>query len=217
MEVSVDLTRPVDQIAVAMLFLVPGLITTWVMERLVGRTTLSGSERLLRAVAWSLLAYFLSVLWMWPVIHSILDHDQVRASRLILSLAATLFLVPLALGVAVARIRQLPFTRDVLSRLTSIHPAPSAWDFVFAQRRAQFVRIRLKDGTLIGGLYSDGSFASSYPEPQDLFLEQAWRLDPNGPFGGPIPRSRGVLVREDSWAVVEFLEAEEEKSHGEAR
>ena len=48
-----DLTHPAGQILVVVFFLIPGLNATWIIERLAGRTPLSGAERLFRAVAWT--------------------------------------------------------------------------------------------------------------------------------------------------------------------
>ena len=50
-----------------------------------------------------------------------------------------------------------------------IHPDPLAWDYFFRQGHSCFVLVHLKDGKVIGGLYNGESFASSYPESQDIY------------------------------------------------
>lgn len=208
MDLSIDLTQPAGQIAAALLFLIPGLIATWVMERLVGRATPTGTERLLRAVAWSVLVYVVSSPWLLPLVRQVIRHEDVSAVRLVASVTAVVFLAPILVGLAVAWLRRRQLLRRLLRRLTTIPAAPAAWEFLFAQRRTDFIRLRLKDGTLVGGLYSDDSFASFYPEPRDLFLEEAWRLAADGSFVKPVPNSHGILVPHDAMAVVEFLSAE---------
>lgn len=208
MDLSVDLTQPAGQIAAALLFLIPGLIATWVMERLVGRATPTGTERLLRAVAWSVLVYVVSSPWLLPLVRQVIRHEDVSAVRLVASVTAVVFLTPILVGLAVAWLRRRQLLRRLLRRMTTIPAAPAAWEFLFAQRRTDFIRLRLRDGTLVGGLYSDDSFASFYPEPRDLFLEEAWRLGTDGSFVKPVPNSHGILVPHDAMAVVEFLSAE---------
>lgn len=62
--VPVDLEQPAAQILVVIFFLVPGLISTWAIERLLGTTPMSVAERILRAVAWSVLLYAIASSWL---------------------------------------------------------------------------------------------------------------------------------------------------------
>jgi hypothetical protein len=57
LETPFDLTQPAGQVLAIVFFLIPGLNVTWIVERLMGRTTLSSTERLLRAIAWSVVIY----------------------------------------------------------------------------------------------------------------------------------------------------------------
>jgi len=61
---QLDVNQLATQIAAAILFLVPGLNATWVIERLSGPTRLKGTERLLRALSWSALIYLPSGFWL---------------------------------------------------------------------------------------------------------------------------------------------------------
>lgn len=54
---------------------------------------------------------------------------------------------------------------------------PKAWDHFFRNRRkACWVLVHLKGGGLVGGVFSKNSFASSYPDPEDLYLEEVWQV-----------------------------------------
>ena len=46
------------------------------------------------------------------------------------------------------------------------------------------------------------------PEPQDVFLEQAWRLAEDGTPDQPVPRSRGLLLRQDDVELLELIDLE---------
>ena len=59
------------------------------------------------------------------------------------------------------------------------------------------------NGRIIGGLYGPDSFTSSYPEKEDVYLQEIWKIDEAGRFMERIPGSKGVLVNYD---VVEYIE-----------
>ncbi len=72
-----DLSQPAGQILAVVLFLIPGLNCTWIIERLAGRTPLSGTERLFRAIAWSLLLYALASPWLLRLVHRLSEQNRV--------------------------------------------------------------------------------------------------------------------------------------------
>ena len=84
-----------------------------------------------------------------------------------------------------------------------LDPTPLAWDHYFRKGEPCFVLVHLKNGNYIGGRYSDESYASSYPEPQELYLSEVWRVDGEGRFVEKIESTKGVLVNND---IIEYLE-----------
>lgn len=99
--------------------------------------------------------------------------------------------------------------------LAGRNPAPRAWDHVFFGEPSGIVRLQMKDGRWIGGLFGGDSYAAGYPEePQDIFLERNYRIDDEGIFlrtqdGGFDPIGSGVLVRWEDVRSLEFFELEE--------
>lgn len=91
-------------------------------------------------------------------------------------------------------------------------PTPSAWDFASARLEPGFVRILTKDGLWIGGYAGEGSFFTGYPEPREIYLEEAWTLGNDGTFDGIVSASRGMWVRCDDAQLVQFLGAGEPSS-----
>ena len=94
----------------------------------------------------------------------------------------------------------------LLRRFTVVDPAPTSWDYAFTGGGPYFVRARLRDGERVGGFFGDGSFASSYPEVQDLYLEEAWRLTPDGAFVERLSGSRGLLLRRETVELLELFD-----------
>ena len=66
---------------------------------------------------------------------------------------------------------------------------------------------------MLGGLYGPGSFASSYPEKEDLYLQEVWKIGEEGKFIEKIPGSKGVLVNYDSIEYIEFFDIDEGESN----
>lgn len=86
------------------------------------------------------------------------------------------------------------------------HAVPSAWDFAGPQLGDTFIRVRLNDGTWVGGWFSADSFLSSYPEPRDLFIQSQWKLDETGRFIERVEGTRGVYVSCGQADVIEWVE-----------
>jgi len=141
-----DLTQPAGQVVAIVLFLIPGLNCTWVIERLAGRTSLTGTERLLRGVSLSVLIYGLASPWLLRIGHRVVGEGQVWPWEPILGGLALIFAAPVVLGVVWGKIRQSGRLRSVVRRMTDIDPSPTSWDFVFSRGLSYFVRIKLRDG-----------------------------------------------------------------------
>jgi hypothetical protein len=161
LETPFELSQPAGQVLAVVLFLIPALNCTWIIERLAGRTPLSGTERLFRAIAWSLAGRLGTARGV--VQGPVEAADPNRLSSELLG-CRVLFAGPL------------------------LCPA------------------KLRTGERIGGLFASSSFASAYPEPQDIYLEQAWQLTEDGTLDEPVPGSRGLLLRQDDVEVLEFIE-----------
>lgn len=200
-------------IAVVTIALVPGALYFWAFERQTGRWGVGLSDRVLRFVGASALfhvAFAPISYWLWAN-----QWPRAREGRplslWLWGLAILYVALPLVAGSAIGfgTHRAMPWARWFVGP----HPAPRAWDYLFEQKSEGWVRLRLKSGRWIGGVYGTvgdlHSYSAGYPEPQDLFLAVAIEVDPDtGEFivdeEGDTPlRPGGLLVR---WDEVEYLE-----------
>lgn len=205
-------------VAVTLLAVLPGALYTWSFEREVGNWGVSLSDRVLRFVGFS--ALFHAVLFfpehvVWSnYLHRAVPGDGfhnlvIQGSSLpwwLYLLPLGYVLVPMAIGHLTARgaLRGQAWTRF----LVGPNPQPRAWDRLFWAGPSFLVRLRLKNETWVGGLFGGESYASGYPEPQDLLLETTYRMEGDGAFsdgpdGGFEDLGSGILV---SWEDVHFLE-----------
>ncbi|CNG18019.1 Uncharacterised protein [Mycobacterium tuberculosis] len=86
-------------------------------------------------------------------------------------------------------------------------PTPTAWDALFRDRGACFVRIRLKSGAWVGGWLGPDSAVSAYPNEADIYLQSQYRMKPDGSFGDKVNGTCGVYVRASDIEVVELVHA----------
>jgi hypothetical protein len=84
-------------------------------------------------------------------------------------------------------------------------PYPTAWDAFFAQREPTFVLVHLNDGNLLGGYWGAHSFAGSFPNDGDIYLEGVYAVDALGRFRKPIADTRGALLRKEQYSYVELF------------
>jgi hypothetical protein len=200
-------------LGVLVIALLPGALYVWAFERQVGRWGIGLSDRALRFIGGSAMFHAAAA----PLSYGLwADHwDAVRSARPVswwLWLVPMLYVaLPWAGGAFVgSRLRAgRPWTRW----LTGPNAAPRAWDHLFAGEVDGWIRLRLKSGAWLGGVFAEAngrrSYAAGYPELQDLFLAAAVDTDPDtGEFvrddaGLPTVQPGGLLIR---WEEVEFLE-----------
>lgn len=198
----------------------PGAMYVWGWERQVGQWGLSAADRFFRFVAGSavfqaIFAPFSYLLW----------RDYVRNGVFRDAHGLPLFLWPVAIAyvllpfLAGAWVGALIYSDRKLARrlsqfLNGADPAPRAWDHVFgSNRNVSWIRLKLKDGTWLGGLFirleNDRSYASGFPYDQELYLCRTAPVDETGAFVDKEPKSSlgpGILVR---WSEVQYLALED--------
>jgi hypothetical protein len=138
-------------------------------------------------------------------------------------------LVPYLLGAITANARRWRSTGRVrrtawwlVARFTDQAPEPRAWDMAFSRPGLTgWVRLKLKDGSWRAGPWVD-SYASGYPEPQDLFLRDQAVVNQDGEFitdasGNPELTGWSLLIRWDELSYLEILEAASDVAEAEAR
>ncbi len=193
-----DVLKP-ETLVLFLVFVVPGFVAMRVHDLLVPgpRRELGGS--LLEAVTYSMLNLAVMFWAVEPLIRPGIADRHPWFFRG--GVGFVLFVAPALLAVVAYRLQRSRW----LGRYVQ-HPAPTAWDFFFGQRRSCWVLAHFRGGQMLGGLVDQGSSASGFPQPQDLYFEQVWRVDGQGKFQEPIEQTAGALVRMDECTHLEFFE-----------
>ena len=212
--------RSVTQLLVTLVLVVPGFVYQAVRIRIVGRrpgdTDLP--TRVMRAIVISTLFALCYLVILGPEITTAAQAQAQLAEHprrfALLGLVAA-FVLPTTSAVLLNRNQidlklTIPFVLHPIKTLraeewTRYDPRPSAWDVAFEGAAVGFVRVRMSDGTWVAGYYGPNSYASSHPDPRNLYLEMAYEVDNKGEIGKPITGTAGVVIDCTDAVVVELL------------
>ncbi|TPW18056.1 MAG: hypothetical protein FD130_419 [Halothiobacillaceae bacterium] len=186
-----------DQIIFVLLFFVPGFVALKVYDLFVPGDMRNLSASVLEVVSYSMLCW--AVLVPLYLAIGLLD-GGVSTIWSAVYLFVGIALWPALLGWLVFNARAKWLRGKIL------HPARTAWDYLFSQGKFYWVLVTTSDGERFGGRYAEKSFATSYPDPHEIYLQELWRVDENGVFMEAVEGSAGILVRRDEVKRIEFFE-----------
>jgi len=188
----------VTQLLVTLLFVVPGFVYQSVRISIRGRLPqdVELSTRIVRAIVASVMFALVYLMALGDILADategqgyLLNHPRLGALTALIG-----GIVIPALVAAAAGILDLPGWawldrfRSALSEIQRYDPTPTAWDKAFQDGSKVYVRILNGEGRWIAGLYGNDSYASSYPESQQIFMEKTFSISEEGEIG---TRSRG--------------------------
>ena len=213
-----------EAIAVILVALLPGATFIWAVERITGAWGARAADRILRFAALSLgLQLLISPVTYWAWVHYVRSGLLVRGEGIppgLYLLVACYVLAPYAVGTVVGRalLREAEWARWLFGFQGR---PPRAWDYVWRDEPARFVKLLLKTDppTWVAGYFGSDrdrrSYIAPYPEEQDIFLVRRLAVHPRtGRFlpddDGRRPKrlSGGLLVRWDEVHVLEIHEAQ---------
>lgn len=86
--------------------------------------------------------------------------------------------------------------------------SPTAWDHYFRQSAPCWVLVHISETERIGGRFGRNSYASAYPDPGHIYIEQLWELNDQGKFVSQKLQSHGIVLRPGDYKMVEFFNDE---------
>jgi hypothetical protein len=207
----------IDAVRVLILFIIPGFICQRTISTTLSRRAKDASLIIIEAITFSCVEYAI-VGWIFffvplPSLGILQQHQTVWQNiGTALLWVAFFFLVPVLLGVGWAKFlhgKWLPKLHEKLN-LPSVNPYARAWDFYFSKRKPAWVIIRLLDDSFVGGFMEEDSLVSSYPDPEDIYLEKAYTVSKDGTISAdPISKTGGVWVNGSQIKCIEFIAVDE--------
>jgi hypothetical protein len=189
----------VDKLTLFLIFFLPGFISMKVYGLMVPGEPRDFSKAVLEAISYSTLN-FAVLFWLIIFIHTG-DFYHRHLIWYSLSVAIIMVVVPACWPFVYLRLSTWPFIARHF-----VHPIRKPWDYVFGKREPFWIIVHLQSGQKIGGRFDIGSFASSDPADEQIYLEEVWVLDDGGRFLSPVKRSRGIIIMQGEIRAVEFFE-----------
>ncbi|HKP76698.1 MAG TPA: DUF6338 family protein [Longimicrobiaceae bacterium] len=185
-------------VGVFMFVLFPGLISIHVYRLIMPSRSVDWGDGLLQALFYSTINFVLGlpILFAFVFGYDPLEHPV----RYCIAALLVLLVTPLIWPVLVVAI----FKSNRFARRIQI-PYPTAWDFFFNRREPAFVLVHLNSGALLAGYWGPDSYAGSFPNDGDIYLEAVYPVDKDGALGEPIPYTRGVLLQKQQYSYVELF------------
>ena len=188
-----------DQLYLFIMFVVPGFVSLKTYELLFPSQYKDSSKQIVDAIAYSCLNYAFLFYWILKVEKS--GIAKIHENLYFFFYFFVLFIFPVILVFIWKWLRTTNFVQK-----NAPHPTEKPWDYVFSQRKKYWVKVVLNDATVIGGLYSSKSFASSSPAPEQIYLEETWIVNESGGLEREKNRTAGVIILSSEIAYIEFIE-----------
>ncbi len=185
-----------EQLMLIVGFILPGAISMYVYGLKVPQREFALKDRIAEAICFSLLNFLI----VWLPAQWLLSQPMATGSLAVqwLIYVSAFIVVPVVWPFLVVTLLQMAEAWGWIAVR-----AKTAWDDFFGQRKAGcWLQVILNDDTVIGGRFDQRSYASSWPDPGHLFLEELWHIDAYGVFRYQIVGNPGVLLRPSDYKRV---------------
>jgi len=184
-------------------FVVPGAISLRIYRLLKAVKKQSIQSEILEAVVFSIINFVI----IFPLLYNHVSiEDNIWTSYAVIVFC--FFVTPVIWPVMFIKIIQ--FLSD--NRIILIQ-SPTAWDHFFSRLKSGvYIIVHLNDGGYIGGEFGKKSYASTYPEQGQLFLERAWEVDEDGNFVDTLPGEPGIILQPEQYTIVRVFGGLEDDS-----
>ena len=176
----------VDKLIIFILFIVPGFIAIKTYN-LLYPSNIKFSEQVVDAVSYSSINY---ALWIVPSFYVYKSYINKGGFFALGALAVVvLFISPVGLAFFWKWIREVKYFQKF-----AIHPIGKPWDYYFSKKKTCWIVVKMNNGKQLGGSYGANSFASSYPNEEQIYIDEEWIINDDGGFERAVEQSAGIII-----------------------
>lgn len=187
----------IDKIFIFIAFVIPGFISIKFYQLLTPGHKAAPSNLLIDAISYSAINYSILLI---PIVS--VENSSLRTVHPQLYLIFYIFVLFLAPTMWAAIWKKLRESNNF--QKNAPHPIPRPWDYVFSQRKPYWIKVFLKNGEVVAGLYAEKSFSSSSPESEQIYLQETWILNDKGGFERAKNQTAGIIILSDQISHIEF-------------
>jgi hypothetical protein len=184
----------IDQIVLFAAFLFPGFVSISIYRIRLPHKEAYFKDQVLEAFCFSLVNFAIII---WPAYElsflSPVEYSWILSWIVILM---GFVIMPFLLGWFGASLIEWAGTRGWIPV-----SAKTAFDWAFKSKVGCWVKVRLADGSWVGGRFDKqtNSYASAYPEPGHLYIGELWALDAEGNFTEKLKDGPGIVLRPNEY------------------
>jgi hypothetical protein len=193
-----------ETIQQVILFAIPGFISMKVYGLIIPGERADSSKQILDCVAYSSINYGI-VAVIYLLINTLVSvcGNSLPPPFSPWVLVPSVFITP-----AIWPLLWLKVLKIKVVRTRTISPHETAWDLFFSSKQTAYVLVTMKDGTIIGGWYGPNSGTSTYPNPNQIYLEEAWKMD-GRKFIKPKTQTGGIILSATDFVSIELFISKE--------
>jgi Family of unknown function (DUF6338) len=200
-----DLTP--DKLLLFALFVIPGLVAIRTWSLWCPGPKADWGNSLGEAITYSVLNLAIWHRWIRDITKK--PYDDLSIVEVSAAIVLICFLSPAILASGWYKLRA-----NVLHQWLGIdHPTPRGWEYHLNKNRRFWVLFHLKSGKMLGGLYAGSSYAATFPQEPELYVEKVYSVDDNGKNWKEIEDTIGMVIRLSECERLEFFKIKE-KNHG---
>jgi hypothetical protein len=189
----------VDSVGIFLLVVFPGLVSLQVYRLILPAHPIRWSDIALQGLFYSLLNF--AILFPLVIFATDAGNQELHPVGYWIAIVVLLLGAPSAWPLLLRRCFNAKWVRARVQL-----PYPTAWDFFFGRREPCFVLLTLNDGSRLGGIWSTLSYATSFPNDGDIYLEAVFQVGSDGVFGDRVQGTLGTLIRKDQYRYIELFE-----------
>ncbi len=179
-----------EALVLLLYFVVPGFVLLRTYDLIVPAERRNFSQAFVDVVAFS---FAILAFWFWPFFALVAYSDRLPTvtyyALLFFLTLLVAFATPAFLAYAFYKLRTEGFLKG-----KAPHPYPTSWDWFFFER---------------ADYYGEKSFATGFPNAQQVYVEEVWRLDEDGKLAVSVEGTRGAIVNMADCTMIEFLKVQE--------
>lgn len=202
-------------LAIVIIFLIPGFLADFLLGNWAPRPKREATEIVLTSLLFSLLSlaiisFALVPTWVDADRQGYREYAHANALWLTFLAIVGLIALPVVEVLVVGNLTKWPPFVNFVQRWLGlrIRPAPKAWDYLWGQDRNLYAIVTLSDGSRIGAGWSRQSWASGFPNDEDVYFEVVYSLTEGGRLDAVVPHTAGLLLKRADILSVELIDYE---------
>ncbi|HUN41446.1 MAG TPA: DUF6338 family protein [Acetobacteraceae bacterium] len=190
----------IEQLLLITGFVLPGAISMYVYGLKVPQKEFELKDRIAEAMCFSLVNFLI----VWLPVERVLSSGAVRNYPIVtwVVLIIGFVIAPVFWPFCLVWLLEAAETRGWIA----VRAKTACDDFFGRQRTECWLQVELTDGRVVGGRFGHNSFASSWPDPGHLFMEEVWQVTEEGYFAEPLLGSAGMLLRPSDYKLIRVYE-----------